>query len=291
MVQFVLYVAFGSETRYIRGQGDESTPVPHRLALRRIDPSPFSVVEFVHPFIYAVRWRVAIPAAAYAMTFLFCSVMTTVEIPQLFAEKFHFGPQQLGVQFIALIIGSLVGELLGTTSAAWWMARGVKASNGGRRPPPERRLWISYVGYALATCGIIVFLVMSLQLEVYNVSPVVGAGIAAAGNQFVTTVLINYAVDCYPSDAASVGVFITFVRQIWGFIGPFWYVFCIRCSFQGVNVANQVAGSRKCLKQLARAAPAWPRPCWSASACFPPLPCTCSAQSTRFEPKRTARRK
>ena len=51
-----------------------------------------------------------------------------------------------------------------------------------------------------------------------------GAGIAAAGNQIVTTVLITYAVDSHhPQEAGSVGVFITFVRQIWGFIGPFWF--------------------------------------------------------------------
>ncbi|OAA71647.1 MFS transporter [Cordyceps fumosorosea ARSEF 2679] len=222
VVQFVFYLALGSETRYIRGTGDAATPIPRRLALRRIDPTPFSALEFVYPFIYAVRWRVAIPAASYAMTFLFCNVVTSVEIPQLFAEKFHFGGQTLGLQFLALIIGSLIGEGLGTVASSWWMARG-PAARLGRLPPPERRLWLSHIGYAWSICGIVVFLVMSAQLRVYNVSPVVGAGIAAAGNQVVTTVLVNYAVDCYPDDAASVGVFITFVRQTWGFIGPFWF--------------------------------------------------------------------
>ncbi len=214
-------MALGSETRYIRDRGDKAPPVVHRLALRRIDPTPFSVLEFVHPFVYAVRWRVSIPAASYAMTFLFCSVVTTVEIPQLFAEKFQFGAQTLGLQFLALIVGSLVGEAMGSVASSYWMARG-SGQHDGQRPPPERRLWLSYIGYAWSLCGIVVFLVMSAQLRVYNVSPVVGAGIAAAGNQVVTTVLVNYAVDCYPEDAASVGVYITFVRQIWGFIGPFW---------------------------------------------------------------------
>ncbi|KAM3553190.1 hypothetical protein MY1884_006809 [Beauveria asiatica] len=219
IVQFVLYLAFGSETRYIRGRGDGFTPVPNRLAIRRIDPTPFSALEIAHPFVYAVRWRVAVPAASYAMTFLFCNVITSVEIPQLFAEKFSFGAQTLGLQFLALIAGSLVGEGLATVASPWWMARGSAAGP----PPPERRLWLSHVGYTWSICGIVVFLVMSAQLRVYNVSPVIGAGIAAAGNQVVTTVLVNYAVDCYPEDAASVGVFIMFMRQIWGFIGPFWF--------------------------------------------------------------------
>lgn len=35
--------------------------------------------------------------------------------------------------------------------------------------------------------------------------------------------LITYAVDCYTKEAASVGVFIMFVCQIWSFLGPFWF--------------------------------------------------------------------
>lgn len=100
--------------------------------------------------------------------------------------------------------------------------RAKKIANG--RPAPEFRLWLSYFGYLLTICGVVVFLVRIQQAPEgrWNVTPIVGAGIGAAGNQIVTTVLITYAVDCYPDEAASIGVFITFVRQIWGFIGPFW---------------------------------------------------------------------
>jgi hypothetical protein len=62
----------------------------------------------------------------------------------------------------------------------------------------------------------------------------VGVGIASAGNQIVTTVLITYAVDCYHEEAGSIGVFISFVRQIWGFIGPFWFP----QMFEHVGIAN-----------------------------------------------------
>ncbi|KAK7423657.1 hypothetical protein QQX98_000847 [Neonectria punicea] len=33
--------------------------------------------------------------------------------------------------------------------------------------------------------------------------------------------MVTYAVDCYPEDASGIGVCISFVRQMWGFIGPF----------------------------------------------------------------------
>ena len=51
-----------------------------------------------------------IPAAAYAMVFLFSSVPIAVEIPQLFVRKFGFNAQQLDLQMLAIIIGSVLGE-------------------------------------------------------------------------------------------------------------------------------------------------------------------------------------
>jgi len=104
------------------------------------------------------------------------------------------------------------------------MNRGAAKSGNGQRPAPEYRLWLSYIGYGLVICGLVVFMVQfeNAPEGQWNISPVIGAAIAAAGNQVVTTVLITYAVDCYHDEAASIGVFITFVRQVWGFIGPFW---------------------------------------------------------------------
>lgn len=101
----------------------------------------------------------------------------------------------------------------------------MRAKRTNNKAEPEFRLWLSYFGYALAIVGLIVFLVCTQDATTghWIVSPVVGTGIAAAGSQIVTTVLVTYSIDCLPQEAASVGVFITFVRQIWGFLGPFWY--------------------------------------------------------------------
>lgn len=152
------------------------------------------------------------------MVFLLASVMITIEIPQLFVEKFHLNTQQVGLQNLSFILGSVIGEQLGGRASDMWMARG-----GRRAHTPEYRLWLSYAGYLLAICGVVVFLVQIERAgEGWNITPIVGAAIAAVGNQLVTTVLITYAVDCYREEAAGVGVFITFVRQTWGFIGPFW---------------------------------------------------------------------
>ncbi|KAH7408653.1 major facilitator superfamily domain-containing protein [Phaeosphaeria sp. MPI-PUGE-AT-0046c] len=240
-VQLVLYGLFGPETRFMRnGQVKHASTGwaawrEQYLKFRRIDSTPITALEFVSPLRLAKYPCIMIPAAAYAMVFLFASVLTTVEIPQLFAEKFHFDAQQLGLQFLGLIIGSIIGEQIGGHASDLWM-RGKAKRIAPNRPAPEFRLWLSYVGILLTVCGMVVFLVRIEQAPEghWNVTPIIGAGIAAAGNQIVTTVLITYAVDCYPDEAGSIGVFITFVRQTWGFIGPFWFP----DMFASVGIAN-----------------------------------------------------
>lgn len=224
-VQFVLYVFLGPETRYLhRGVKHHGSELKQEyFTFRRIDPTPLTAWEFVQPLQYAKYACVVIPAVAYSMIFLFGSVLITVEIPQLFGEKFHFNVQQLGLQFLGLIIGSVIGEQIVGALSDFWMNRHARKISA--RPNPEFRLWLSYIGYLLTIAGLVVFLVCIQQAPEghWNVTPIVGAAIAGAGNQIVTTVLITYAVDCYHEEAASIGVFITFVRQIWGFIGPFWF--------------------------------------------------------------------
>ncbi|KAB8336975.1 hypothetical protein FH972_021279 [Carpinus fangiana] len=228
-VHLILYSFLGPETRYIRrGVHHQGSSLKQQfLTFHRIDPNPLRWTEFFQPLRFFAHVSVVIPASAYAMVFLFSSVLITVEIPQLFAEKFGFNSQQLGLQYLGIIIGSVLGEQIGGYMSDIWMNR--RKPKNGLGVPPEFRLWLSYTGYLLAIVGLVVFLVRTDQVPAneWNVTPIVGAAIAAGGNQIVTTVLVTYAVDCHTEDAASVGVFITFVRQIWGFIGPFWYVLSI----------------------------------------------------------------
>ena len=187
-----------------------------------IDPNPLNFQEFIHPLIFFGRLRVLIPSIAYAMVFLMGSVLVTVELPVLCIPKFGFRAQSIGLQFLALVIGTVIGEQMGGHLSDYWMSAAAKRR--GHRPSNEYRLWLSYIGLGLLVCGLVVFLVTTSQLQTYNVTPIIGGGIAAAGNQVVTTVVITYCVDNYPSQASSIGVFVSLVRQTWGFIGPFWYV-------------------------------------------------------------------
>ncbi|AEO68579.1 uncharacterized protein THITE_2145700 [Thermothielavioides terrestris NRRL 8126] len=224
-VQFILYLFFGAESLYMRGESatHEVTSVKQSLfKFGRIDPTPLRLWDFVQPLSYAAKPSVMIPAAAYAMIFLWGSVMLTIEMPQVFPEQFGLNTQQVGLNFLGVVVGSILGEQIGGFISDRWMLLRQKTS--GQYPAPEYRLWLSYIGHALTICGVVVFCVQTGNAgNSWNITPIVGAAIAAAGNQIVTTVNVTYAVDCYRPDAASVGVFITFVRQVWGFIGPFWF--------------------------------------------------------------------
>ncbi|KAJ5768766.1 hypothetical protein N7520_003325 [Penicillium odoratum] len=222
-VQFILYFLLGSESLYLREEGAPKQMTSEKtglLTFRRIDPTPLRFWDFIQPLSYFSKARVLIPAASYAMIFLWGSIMLTIEIPQIMPEKFGFNTQQVGLQFLGIIVGSVIGEQIGGLISDRWML--LRQKKIGERPPNEYRLWLSYIGHALTICGVVVFAVQIGKIDKWNITPIIGAAIAAGGNQIVTTINITYAVDCYRSDAASVGVFITFVRQMWGFIGPFW---------------------------------------------------------------------
>jgi len=223
-VQFILAIFLQPETRYIRQgvQHHGSAFKQEYLQFRRIDPKPLSPYEFIQPLSLFKYTSIVIPVVAYAMVFLFSSVMTTVEIPQLFLPKFGLDAQQIGLQFLGIIIGTVIGEQLGGALSDYWMRRRGRQIDG--KPEAEYRLWLSYAGFALTICGLVVFLVQTDHAAQgkYNVTPIIGVGISGAGNQIITTVLVTYALDCHPEQANSIGVFVNFVRQTWGFLGPFW---------------------------------------------------------------------
>lgn len=221
--QFILYLFFGPETRYVgNGVDRQINWKTEYLYIRRIDPTPFSWQEFIRPLTMAKHPSILIPAVAYAMVFLFASILSTVEIPNLLQEKFSLNEEQVGLQFLGVIIGSIIGEQVGGIMSDFWMRQ--RERRLGRKADPEYRLWLSYFGFSLAIIGLVVFLVCTQTAPNghWRVTPIVGTAIGAVGNQVITTVLVTYAVDCFPEEAASVGVFITFIRQIWGFLGPFW---------------------------------------------------------------------
>ncbi|KAL1645252.1 hypothetical protein SLS58_003959 [Diplodia intermedia] len=227
-VQFVGYLFLGPETRYIRQGVRHSGGAFKQEYLNfthRLDPTPLRAWEFVQPASLARFRSVLLPTVSYAVVFGFASVFMTVEIPQIFLPKFALNPQQIGLQFLGIIVGSVLGEQMAGPLSDVWMNRRVKRDPAALRPPAEHRLWLSWFGFLLAIVGLVVFGVRTQQAVPmhWNVTPIVGLAIASVGNQIITTVLVTYAVDCHPESSSSIGVFVNMIRSTWGFIGPFWF--------------------------------------------------------------------
>lgn len=176
-VQFITYLFLGPETLYMRNvvRHNVSAFKQEYLTFKRIDPTPFRPVEFIQPlslFRYTSIW---VPTVAYAIVFNFCSVLLTVEIPQLFLPKFGLNPQELGLQFLGIMIGLVIGEQFGGRISDLWMNK--RTQKLGRRPEPEYRLWLSYMGFVFAMVGLIVFSVRLQQAPQgqWNITPIVSS--------------------------------------------------------------------------------------------------------------------
>lgn len=244
--QFLGYFFLNAESLYYRPEDKTILPETYEkkqrlFSLNRINPTPLGIKDFFHPLIAGKYISIVIPAIAYALVFAYAGVAITVEMPQVMGEKFHLDPQQTGLQFIAIVIGSVIGEQLSGPASDWLVhyvhrRRLAKEANGGEiyrtqtiggttNVDPIPRLYLAYVGFITAGVGLIVWGIESQVAKPGNwtVTPLVGTAIAAFGNQVVTTTLVTFAVDCHRTLAAEIGVFINFVRQVWGFIGPFYF--------------------------------------------------------------------
>jgi MFS family permease len=214
---------FADEPIYNRdgNSNDRSNSKWYKISVK--NPNPITLQKLLSPLKEVTRIRVLVPAISYAIVFCYANIVIVVEIPQIFGEKFHFNSEQIGLQFLAVLIGSAIGEVLSGPLSDWWMKRCIKKRGGAK--VIEDRLWISYNGYILVIVGLIVYFVRVAQAEPlhWNITPLIGAAIAAAGNQIVTTALITFAVDSDYTRSEEAGLFINLCRQVYGFIGPFYF--------------------------------------------------------------------
>lgn len=224
-VQLLAYLALGDETIYVQPEAakdatattkDNRNIVVRNLMPRRINPRPLKPVEFVEPLFMSRFPRVLIPALAHGIAFCYGNIAIVVEMPTAFGQKFDFGPQQIGLQYIAVVIGCVLGEQLSGPMSDQWL----KFLNRKRgHTCPADRLWLSYIGYGTLIAGLLTW---GIQLQnaskTWNVTPCVGAAIASFGNQMLTTILTSFAVDSYRDQSTTVGVFINVCRQVCGFV-------------------------------------------------------------------------
>lgn len=82
------------------------------ITFKRHSKEPWSKLplDIVRPLKIVFRPTIFLPSLAYAIAFSYSNVLLTIEIPGLLGRKENLNAQQIGLQFIAAIIGSILGE-------------------------------------------------------------------------------------------------------------------------------------------------------------------------------------
>lgn len=100
--QAILYAVLGRETLYYRREpGSEN-------AASESEGSPFeplSLKKILKPFYLLADYHIFMATIAYAITFNFTLVLAQVEFPAVFTPLFHLNPQQIGLNFLSLLVG------------------------------------------------------------------------------------------------------------------------------------------------------------------------------------------
>ncbi|CAI7613501.1 unnamed protein product [Penicillium discolor] len=219
-VQFLFYLAIGDETIYNPDNKLTSTGIFSNIIPRQISSRPLKVRDMVAPFSLVKHPCIAIVAFAHAITFCYANIVLIVEMPIATGEKFHFDAQQIGLQFIAIIIGCVLGEQVSGPTSDWFLKR-VRQTKG--HSCPADRLWLCYIAFATIFAGLLTWGFQLQHATTWNVTPCIGAAIASFGNQMQTTILTTFAVESKQERSSEVGVFINACRQTYGFLGPFYF--------------------------------------------------------------------
>lgn len=213
--QLVFYLALGEEVIYYPVNDRKTTGFWGKMVPRKISSHSLNLQDIIAPFYLCQHPRILIAAFAHAITFCYGNIVLIVEMPIVFGEKFHFDAQQIGLQFIAIIIGCILGEQVSGPMCDWFLECVRKAKG---QSCPADRLWLSYIGFATVIAGLLTWGFQLQHATTWNVTPCIGAAIASFGNQMQTTILTTFAVESKKEQSSQIGVFINVCRQIYGFV-------------------------------------------------------------------------
>jgi hypothetical protein len=86
----------------------------------------------------------------------------------------------------------VLGEQVGGPLSDLWRNQS-KRRHGGVPPAPEQRLYLTYLGFALAIAGNVIFCVTLYEAKPlhWTIKPIIGIAVSGFGSQIITTVVIT----------------------------------------------------------------------------------------------------
>ncbi|KAI1135951.1 bicyclomycin resistance protein [Hypoxylon sp. FL0543] len=169
---------------------------------------------------------VAITSLYMAVTYGYLYLMFTT-ITEVFQEYYHFSTSTVGLAFLGLGVGSMIGILLFSgTSDKYIQRRAAKAdaaaqASGGAKMgmKPEYRLPLLPLGAVLIPAGLFIY-GWTASYKVHWIAPIIGTAVVGVGNLIVFMSIQMYLVDTFTIYAASAIACNTVVRSLAGAVLP-----------------------------------------------------------------------
>lgn len=182
--------------------GLTSTELFKRAITRPMKLLVFSPISFVCALYMAI---------VYGYLYLMFSTIT-----QVFQENYGFPTNLVGLVFLGLGLGSVIGiGLVGATSDRYVKER-IKINGEAK---PEDRLQLVPIGGFLLPAGLFIY-GWTVQYRVHWVVPVIAMVIVGTGNMIIFMALILYIVDAFTLYSASALAANSFIRSIAGTVLP-----------------------------------------------------------------------
>jgi MFS family permease len=207
--------------------------IPKKTFIERMKPfvvteasiSPFSLLKTLQVLRYpAVSWT----AFIYGIQIWWLSLITVSESQFFMAPPYNFSPDSLGLLSLGMVVGAFIGGTYAAFSDKFQIFY-TKKNNGIFEP--EFRLLMLPIPIFLNVSGLLMY-GLGPYYGVHWVVGAIGIVFISASLSSITSLSINYVLECYPKQAAAsmssvlvvrnlIGMVFTFVFQYWlNNVGP-----------------------------------------------------------------------
>jgi MFS family permease len=168
-----------------------------------------------------------------AVTTFVVGIVMTTQASFFAVPPYNFTTAQMGLMYIALLIGSLLGSFLGGPATDWMVLRLAKCNNGIYEP--EYRLWAYLPVPFLATGGTLLY-GLGAANGLHWMVPCFGLFLLGIYLNLSLPVALGYAFDCYTSLEDETAQFTNTIRNVAG--GAF--TFCIQPWINASGARNTI---------------------------------------------------
>lgn len=189
----------------------------HKLELdSKVSPSDHFRNSIVRPFRILVFSPVSIFSALYlAITYGYLYLMFS-SVVFVFEEQYHFPNNLVGLVFLSIGIGSIIGMMI----AGFSSDRAVKAIIAkGETPKPEIRMQLTPVGGVLLPAGLFIY-GWTAQYQVHWMVPIIGMAVMGVGIMIIFMSILLFLIDTFERYAASALAANSIMRSLGGALLP-----------------------------------------------------------------------